>query len=74
MIMSKWNCPYAVKSKYFENRLMCQKSIKEDVNYAEPKNFVTAMCLYQKFCNCESKYINTETAQKCYEIKSKDTN
>lgn len=67
----EFKCPYAVKSKYFENRLMCKNSISEGVNYAEPKNFVTAMCLYQKFCNCKSKYLNTDMAQKCYEAKKK---
>lgn len=65
-----WNCPYAEKSQYFENRLMCKKCKKDGVNYAEPKNFVSAMCLYQKFCNCKNKYLNTEMAQKCYEAKS----
>lgn len=65
-----FKCPYAERSKYFENRLLCKRSIKDGVNYAEPKKFATAMCLYQKFCNCKSQYLNTDTAEKCYELKS----
>ena len=64
-----WGCPFADKSKYFENRLLCKKEIKSNVNYAEAVNFVTAMCLYQKHCSCKNKYLNTEQAKKCYELK-----
>ena len=53
-------------------RLICEKEIKEGVNYADPKNFAVAMCLYQKICNCKNQYLNTEQAKKCYELKSKN--
>lgn len=65
-----WLCPYAKRSKYFENRLYCEKCVKDGINYAEPKSFVGIMCLYQKFCNCKSVYLNTDTAKECYKIKS----
>lgn len=67
----EWKCPFAKQSEFFENRLQCVKEIKDNVNYGEPTNFIGSMCLYQKFCNCKSVYLNTEQAKLCYEMKSK---
>lgn len=69
--MKNWKCPYAKQTRYFEKRLICEKEIKQGVNYGDPKNFAIAMCLYQKFCNCKNQFLNTEQAKKCYELKSK---
>ena len=68
--MGNWKCPLAKTTKYFEKRLICQKEIKDGVNYADPKNFGIAMCLYQKHCNCNNSYQNTEQAKKCFELKN----
>ena len=66
-----FSCPFAEKNKYLSNRLMCKKNKIADTNYSEPKNFITVMCLYQKFCGCKNEYLNTDSAKKCYEVKSK---
>nr|DAF90887.1 MAG TPA: hypothetical protein [Siphoviridae sp. ctnMR5] len=67
--MSKWQCPYAIRNNAVEF-LLCKIMQKENVNYFDPKNAITACCAYQFHCNCSNRVENTEGAKECYRYQT----
>ena len=69
-----WKCPFARHNQTFRNAIMCDKEMKDGVDYNQNKNFFDVYCPHQRQCNCTKGVVNTEKAKKCYELKRKQLN
>lgn len=58
-------CPYMKRYRQF-NYLVCSLQEESGIDYTNSHNAIKAICLYQKFCIDQGKYLNSnDFSSKC---------
>lgn len=61
----KYTCPYATRLRQHDF-ILCKNLIKQNIDYTQINNALTAFCAYQYKCNITGKAENTDRARQCY--------